>query len=247
MRRKSSNGKKNSKQKEKPRGQKAPAESQQLLRLLDQLQYELLEGQFNSVLNTSQVLMNYLSPSSPHLSEVLLKRGTAFLALKEYDEAYDVLSKAAALAPNDGFLLYMYAQACMYAMRLGKVSVVIEKAVKSEPTLIEEESIKEVVDLIREGVKREIQLRGKGFTLEQLIKQEELENTGLQLLQARKIEEAEAVFRQVIAMGNVLPQPHNNLASCLIFQGRLAEAEQELLISLKIEPGNPVAANNLPG
>ncbi|GLV58094.1 hypothetical protein KDH_49280 [Dictyobacter sp. S3.2.2.5] len=168
------------------------------------------------------------------------------MEMEKYDEAYDVLSQAAKLAPDDGFLLYIYSQSCKYTHRLAKASVAIEEAVTLEPALLKNRNTKKELNSIRKTIQNVIKLSGKDFTFEQLIEQEELEITGLRLVKEHKLEEAEALFRQVIAMGDIMIAPHNNLAHCLLRRGKFKEAEQELLIVLKMDRRNPVARNNLP-
>ncbi|GHO85541.1 tetratricopeptide repeat protein [Dictyobacter formicarum] len=224
----------------------APTESLRVLKLLNQLQFDLVEGQFDRALEISEMLINYLPKTSPHLPEVLLNRGTAMMALEEYERAYETLSQAARLAPKDGFLVLMYARSCMYAMQSGEALVALEQAIKADESLLQNKAVKDTTKLIRRGAEDSLRRRGKGFTLEQLIAQEKLEYAGLRLMDEQKWEEAEAVFRQVIAISDCLPQPHNNLASCLIIQKRFVEAEKELVTSLKMEPRNPVAVHNMP-
>jgi Tfp pilus assembly protein PilF len=90
-----------------------------------------------------------------------------------------------------------------------------------------------------------MELRGKDFTLDQLIEQQELFQRGNQLCGQDKWKEAEAAFRKSIEMSDCLPQPWGNLGICLVMQYRFDEAEQAYRHALQIDPRYRLAKENL--
>ena len=79
-------------------------------------------------------------------------------------------------------------------------------------------------------------LRGPHFTFDQLIAQEELFQQAVQMMAQHRWAEAEPIFRQSIAMGDVLPQPWGNLGICLLMQRQFDAAEAALRRALEIDP-----------
>ncbi len=71
--------------------------------------------------------------------------------------------------------------------------------------------VKGELKFARDLVEKTLKLSGPGFTLDQLIEQEDLFQNGLQLMEAGKWKEAEQAFQASITMGDCLPQPWGNL------------------------------------
>jgi Tfp pilus assembly protein PilF len=88
-------------------------------------------------------------------------------------------------------------------------------------------------------------LRGPHFTLDQLIAQEELFQQAVQVMAQQRWAEAEPLFRQSIALGDVLPQPWGNLGLCLLMQRQFDAAEVALRRALEIDPSYTIARQNL--
>jgi tetratricopeptide (TPR) repeat protein len=107
------------------------------------------------------------------------------------------------------------------------------------------EKLAEALPFARSTAKHECALRGPDFTLDQLIEQEELFQRAVQVMAEHRWAEAEPLFRESIAMGDVLPQPQGNLGICLIMQRRFDEAEAALRRALEIEPQYTLARQNL--
>lgn len=103
----------------------------------------------------------------------------------------------------------------------------------------------EKAEFSRKLVNSELALRGAGFTLGQLVEQQELFRRGNQLSGEGMWIEAEECFRKSIAISDCLPQPQGNLGICLSMQGRFDEAEAAYWRALEIEPGYTLAQQNL--
>lgn len=67
----------------------------------------------------------------------------------------------------------------------------------------------------------------------------------MELVTVQQWPQAEQAFRQVIAMGDCLPQPWSNLGMCLVMQQRYDEAEGALKRALEIDPDYQLARHNL--
>ena len=94
-------------------------------------------------------------------------------------------------------------------------------------------------------VKDDLRKRGLGFTIEQLIEQQDLFNQGAQQMAEKRWQEAEQTFRRIIAMADVLPQPNGNLGIMLLMQRRWDESEAALRRALEIDPDYQLARDNL--
>ena len=94
-------------------------------------------------------------------------------------------------------------------------------------------------------MKDDLRKRGRGFTIEQLIEQQELFNLGVRQMAEKRWQEAEQTFRRVIAMADVLPQPNGNLGIMLLMQRRWDESEAALRRALEIDPEYQLARDNL--
>ena len=103
----------------------------------------------------------------------------------------------------------------------------------------------ERIEFTEHAAREECALRGPGFTLEQLIEQEESGQRGVTLMEQEAWSDAEKRFREVIAMGDVLPQPWGNLGICLLMQQRYDEAEEALKRALEIDAKYELAQANL--
>ena len=106
-------------------------------------------------------------------------------------------------------------------------------------------SLLEDLETAKEMVKNDLKLRGPGFTLDQLIQQQDLFQDAMGLLEKNLWEEAVAMFREIIAMGDCLPQPWGNLGMCLIMLKQYDEAETALQSALEINPEYKFAKINL--
>lgn len=212
---------------------------------LDKASDQLAAADYIGVIQTCQRVLRYVPPKSEQRVDALHYIGIAHLMLQNFSEAYEVISEALAHNPDDPDLWYNRGVASRYTMRSGQAVRDFERAIElgSEHQL--REKFVEELKFSRKIAEAALQLRGPNFTLAQLIEQEGLFQQGLKLMTDQKWPEAETVFRQVIKMGDCLPQPWGNLGSCLAMQQRYDEAEEAWKKALDLEPNYEHAHRNL--
>jgi superkiller protein 3 len=218
---------------------------QQIAGWLDKASAQMVEADYNGVLQTCQRVLRYALAKSQERAEALQYLGLAHSMLQNYSEAYAAMSAALELSPSDPGLWFNRGMASRYTMRLGQSQRDFERAVELGKKHELKDKFAEALKFSRQLAQSSLQLRGPGFTLEQLIEQEELFQQGLTLMTAKKWPEAEAAFRRVIEMGDCLPQPWGNLGGCLVMQQRYDEAEAAWKRALEIDPKYEHARLNL--
>jgi tetratricopeptide (TPR) repeat protein len=231
---------KSSKQKKNLKVDLSPADK--LFNLID---HQIFIGDYTSAITNSERLLSFLPQSSPMRADVLTQLGIAHVMLKNYQQGFVALSEALELAPNSAEIWYNRGLSSLYTMRVGRAFSDFTRAVElnKRPELSEEynESLRSCGELLKES----LELRGPNFTLEQQIKQEDLYQRGLKLMEKRLWDQAARAFQESIAMGDCLPQPWGNLGICLMMQQRYDEAEAALKRALEIDPQYTIAKNNL--
>jgi tetratricopeptide (TPR) repeat protein len=180
-------------------------------------------------------------------ADALHTMGLAYNMLQDFRSAYIALSLALELTPDDSHLWYNRGLACRFTMRSGQSLRDFERAAELEGGGEMAKDFRKQVGFSRKMVQRELTLRGPGFTLEQLIEQQELFQQASDAQAARAWARSEETFRRVIAMSDCLPQPWCNLGVCLIMQRRYDEAEAALKRALEIDPEYEIARHNLAG
>lgn len=73
---------------------------------------------------------------------------------------------------------------------------------------------------------------------------EEAINVGMQFFLVRDLEAANAMWKRIKSTDPLYPTALNNLASSYIIAGKFADAERALDEALRLQPGNPLFANN---
>ncbi len=172
--------------------------------------------------------------------------GGSLMMLRQYEEAYQFMKRAVKEFPEDSALRLNLAGAAIFTSRSGVALRELKAAAQLEPKgtrvrKIIDEKLREIEPLVLE----EIAERGADFTLEMLIKQQERYNQGLKHMTKQRWKEAEKAFRDVIALGDVLPQPWNNLGTSLLMQGRSDEARKAFQRALELDPDYDIARQNL--
>jgi tetratricopeptide (TPR) repeat protein len=135
--------------------------------------------------------------------------------------------------------------ASRFTSRFGRSFRDYERAKELNITPELAKKLEKELEFAREVAEKTLKLRGPGWSLDQLIEQEDLFQNGLLLMEAGEWEEAEQAFRAAIAMDDCLPQPWGNLGICLMMQERYDEAEAALKRALVIDPRYTLAKNNL--
>jgi len=222
-----------------------PQEQEKAERALDKAASQLLKQDWKGTARTSLALLKWL-PQDRELQEVAWANlGNAYTMLKDFDQGYLAFSKALEYAPESAYLWFNRGTAALLTFRSGQAQRDLEKAIKLEEDKRERRQYQDSLDVARRMVKDDLRKRGRGFTIEQLIEQQELFNQGMRQMSEKRWQEAEQTFRRVIAMADVLPQPNGNLGIMLLVQRRRDEAEAALRRALEIEPEYQLARDNL--
>jgi len=222
-----------------------PQEQEKADRALDKAENQLLKQDWKGAARTSLALLKWL-PQDRELQEVAWATlGNAYIMLKDFDQGYRAFSKAMEYSPESAYLWFNRGTAALFTFRSGQAQRDLEKAVKLEEDKRERRRYQKSLDVARRIVKDDLRKRGHGFTIEQLIEQQELFNQGVRQMAEKRWHEAEQTFRRVIAMADILPQPNGNLGISLLMQQRWEEAEAALLRALEIDPKYQLARENL--
>lgn len=224
-----------------------PTSPRDIDRWLDRATQQLVAADYESVIATAQRVLRAPVASQEQRAEALERLGAAYTMLQRYTEAYTVISAALTIEPDNPMLWYNRAMASRFTMRLGLSLRDFEQAQELDADGVLAERLREDLPLARSMVASSLKLRGPGFTHDQLITQEELFQEAAEVLSQHRWGEAEALFRQVIAMSDCLPQPQGNLGLCLMMQRRFDEAEAALRRALEIDPKYAIARQNLMG
>lgn len=206
---------------------------------------QLQREDYQRVLITCRRVLRSVAEHDPRRAEALRYMGTAHAMRNETQQAYDAFSQALAIEPNEFDLWYNRGQASLFTSRLGQAFKDYTQAATLCIEASYKQRIEERIAFTEHATREACALRGPGFTLEQLIEQEESVQRGVTLMEQEAWSEAEKRFRAVIAMGDVLPQPWGNLGLCLLMQQRYDEAEAALKRALEIDADYELARANL--
>ena len=221
------------------------ASRQQVETWLGMAEQHLIGNDYKAVVQITQRILRHVPEGSKPAGEAYNHLGVAYSMLQDFDRAYEAFTKALAVFPEDATIWYNRSGAARYTMRFGQSVRDLERALElgSKPEL--RKDYEEALAFIREIAYEEMALRGPDFTLDDLIEQQELFQSALRLMEKKQWAKAEEALRQIIEMGDAVPQPWGNLAGCLIMQERYDEAEEALHRALEIEPDYDLAQRNL--
>lgn len=211
----------------------------------DQMGHQIFQSNYEEAVAIGRWLLNELSLRPSQRADVLEQFGIALAMLQEFPESYEAFTEALTINSNSAELWLNRGMASRYTSRFGRSLRDYERAKELNTIPDLSKRIDSEIKFATKMVKQSLKLRGPGFTLDQLIEQEDLFQRGLQTMQAGQWSEAEQAFRASIAMGDCLPQPWGNLGLCLLMQERYDETEEALKRALVIEPTYAIAKNNL--
>jgi superkiller protein 3 len=212
------------------------------LRTADNLMFQ---RDYEGAVEIYERVLKLLPQRTQQRAEVLANLGTAHAMLQNFPESYEALTEALSIQPNSADLWYNHGLACRFTGRSGQSLRDYERAVELNKDDKLTKRFNEELKFSRKLAQESMKLRGPGFTLDQLIEQENYFQRGLEAMENGRWEEAEEAFRRTIEMGDCLPQPWGNLGGCLILQGRYDEAEAALKRALEIDPKYTIAKKNL--
>jgi Flp pilus assembly protein TadD len=212
---------------------------------LDFIGYQIFQGHSAEAVAACHRLLNYLPQHAPQRVEVLDHLGTAQGMLQNFPESYAAYTEALAIHPDDAVLWFNRGIASRFTSRFARSLRDFERAKELDSSSELADKLEEELKIARELAEKSRKLRGPGFTLEQLIEQEDLFQQGLHLMEVGEWQEAERAFRAAIAMGDGLPQPWGNLGISLIMQERYDEAEAAWKRALALDRSYTLAKSNL--
>ena len=218
---------------------------QQIDDLLAKATAQLAAQDYDGTVRTCKRILQYIPKKDKARAEALGMIGMAYALQKKFEESYQALSEAVQTDPDDSYLLFNRGLSARFTSRSGQSLRDFEQVAMMKKDSMIVEKIKDELDFARKIALSEMRMRGKDFTLDQLIEQQELFQRGNQLSGEGKWKEAEAAFRKSIEMGDCLPQPWGNLGICLVMQNRFDEAEDTYRHALKIDPKYERAKENL--
>lgn len=206
---------------------------------------QMMSEDYDGALRTCKRILQYVPKKDKVAAEALGIIGMVYAMQKEFEKSYQTLTQALEIDPGNALLYYNRGLSALYTSRIGRSLQDLEQAVLLEGNGKMAAQFQEKAEFVRKLAASELALRGKGFSLEQLIEQEELFRQGNRLSAEEKWQEAEEYFRKSIAMADCLPQPQGNLGICLAMQNRFDEAEAAYKRALEIDPGYKHAKENL--
>lgn len=206
---------------------------------------QMMRKDYDDALRTCRRILQYVPKKDKVTAEALGIIGMVYAMQKEFERSYQTLTQALEIDPGNAPLYYNRGLSALYTSRIGRSLQDLEQAVLLEGNGKMAAQFQEKAEFARKLAASELALRGEGFSLEQLIEQQELFQQGNRLSAEGKWQEAEEYFRKSIAMADCLPQPQGNLGICLAMQNRFDEAEAAYERAMEIEPGYKRAKENL--
>ena len=218
---------------------------QQIDDMLGKTSSQLAAQDYDGAVRTGKRILQYLPQKDKVRAEALGMIGMAYALQKKFDESYQTLSVAVRIDPEDSYLLFNRALSARFTSRTGQSLRDFEQVAVMEKDSMIAGKIEKELEFARKIAMSEMKMRGRDFTLDQLIEQQELFQSGNQLSGKGKWQEAETAFRKSIAIGDCLPQPWGNMGIALVMQNRFDEAEEAYKHALKLDPKYKLAKDNL--
>lgn len=200
---------------------------------------------WEGVIEICKQILLHLPKKSKDRADALSYLGNAYVMMQEFRSAYQALSEALTITPKDAFLWFNRGLTDRYLSLTGKSVRDLEKALSLLQDTTMQRKFRDELRFSEKIAQSELSTRHKGFTLEQLIQQQEYFYQGNSLMLERKWAEAEQAFKNAIMMSDCLPNPQGNLGICLMMQRRFDEAEMALKRALEIDNKYDLAKQNL--
>lgn len=218
--------------------------------LVLELQLASVQDDWSKMVEIARKLLNNFSLEPEQRVVVLEALGMAYAGLNEYEQAYEALTEALAINPDDPEVLYARGTVALRASRSGQYARDIERAAEligADKTHSLARDVQRELKKSRKMLKEDLRKRGSNFTLDQLIEQQELYIQAFKRTAVHDWAGGELLFKRVIGMAekDFDPRPWNNLGLCVMQQGRFDEAELAWKRALKIDRSYQIARNHL--
>src|SRR6266581_7987093 len=149
---------------------------------LDLIGHQIFQGNYAEAVVTCERLLNYLPQRAPQRIDVLAQLGTAQAMLQNFPQSYAAYTEALSLNPNNAELWHNRSTASRFVSRFGQALQDIERAIELNTRSELAEKFEQELQFGRKMAEESRTLRGPGFTLDQLIEQENLFQQGLTLM-----------------------------------------------------------------
>lgn len=194
---------------------------------------------------TFKKALRLVPPGVPPRDVILFNLGTVYARGRHYEEAYQHFQAAISVNAERPEYWFNLAMSSVHTLRLGRALRALEQCVGLRMDDQLRRLAHEELVFVQGMVESELSIRPAGFTVEQLIEQEDAFQDGCAAMEAERWSEAAHLFRRVIAMADVVPQPWGNLGLCLLMMGQYDEAEVALRRALEMKPDYEFAQHNL--
>lgn len=224
---------------------KGPLTERELEMRMERAEEDMVAGAFDRVVLVCGRILARLPAGDARRADALEYLGVAHAMLQNFYDSYDAYTEALSLRPDDAALWYNRGISARFCGRTGQSARDLERAVALEGRGEMARPYAEELRFSEKLAKQSRRLRGRGFTLDDLIVQEEVYQRAVRAMEAEAWDQADEGFRRAIAMGDCLPQPWGNLGACLIMRERYDEAEAALRRALELDPEYEHARRNL--
>jgi tetratricopeptide (TPR) repeat protein len=213
--------------------------------LLDMMEQQMLQGNYEEAIKNSELLLSLLPQRSQQRSIILEQLGAMYGMQEDYAQSYHAYTEALNIETDNAGLWYNRAMAGRRTSHVGQSVRDLERAAELNTDAELAKMIERELKQSRKMAQKELKKRGRDFTLDQLIEQENYILLTHEYMEAGRWVEAEQSLRAAIAIGDYVPQFWANLGTCLIMQERYDEAEAAFKHALQLDRWYTLARHNL--